>query len=319
MPNDPPTPVPETVVVVAGATGDLGGRIVGELLAHGVTVRALLRPDAASERVRRMTARGVTPVTADPGDVTALAVGLQGATCVVSALSGLDEVILERQSTLIDATARASVPRFLSSDFSADFTRTRPGHNRNFDLRREFAGRADRAPVAVTSILCGAFLDMLGAEMPIIVPRLRAVLYWGEADQPLDFTTRQDTAAYTAETALDQHATPRWLRIAGDTLSTRDIAAVMTELSGKQYRPVWCGTVGVLAALTAAARQLAPQPGVVFPAWQGMAYMRDMFSGQARLHPLDNDRYPNLNWTTVRDRFTHGHLPGTRSPSRSTR
>ena len=73
---------------------------------------------------------------------------------------------------------------------------------------------------------------------------------------------------------------------------------------------MWCGTVGVLAALAATARRVAPQPGEVFPAWQGMAYMQDMFSGQARLTPLDNDRYPDLTWTSVRKRFTTGHLPG---------
>lgn len=42
----------------------------------------------------------------------------------------------------------------------------------NFDLRRAFMARADQAPIRVTSIVYGAFLDMLGAEMPIIQPRL---------------------------------------------------------------------------------------------------------------------------------------------------
>jgi hypothetical protein len=48
------------------------------------------------------------------------------------------------------------------------------------------------------------------------------------------------------------------------------------------------------------ARTLAPGRGAVFPAWQGMQYLRDMFEGRARLTPLDNDRYPDLRWTTAR-------------------
>lgn len=36
-----------------------------------------------------------------------------------------------------------------------------------------------------------------------------------------------------------------------------------------------------------------------FPPLQGMQYMRDMFSGRGKLHPLDNDRYPNLRWTSA--------------------
>jgi len=31
-----------------------------------------------------------------------------------------------------------------------------------------------------------------------------------------------------------------------------------------------------------------------------MQYFRNMFSGCAKLGPLDNDRYPDIRWTTVR-------------------
>ena len=63
------------------------------------------------------------------------------------------------------------VPRFIPSDYSADFTRTRPGDNRNLDFRRAFVERIDCAPIKATSILNGAFMDMLGSEMPIIQPQ----------------------------------------------------------------------------------------------------------------------------------------------------
>ena len=32
-----------------------------------------------------------------------------------------------------------------------------------------------------------------------------------------------------------------------------------------------------------------------------MQYMRNMFDGRAKLEPLDNDRYPDMRWTTVQD------------------
>ena len=157
-----------------------------------------MRPDVVPIALARLRELGATPAAADPGDVDALAAVSEGAAVVVSTLTGLREVVLDRQSALLGAAVRAGVPRFIPSGFSADFTRTQPGHNRNFDLRREFGGRADRASIQVTSVLNGAFMDMLGAEMPIIQPRLRRVLHWGQADQPLDVTTKDDTAAYTA-------------------------------------------------------------------------------------------------------------------------
>jgi nucleoside-diphosphate-sugar epimerase len=291
-----------TTVALAGASGDLGTRILRALVARGATVRTLVRPDAPSRETDRLAALGGIVARADAGDVGALAAACTGAACVVSALNGLREVIVDRQGILLDATVRAAVPRFIPSDYAADFTKTTPGHNRNFDLRREFMVRADRAPIRVTSVLNGAFMDMLGAEMPIIQMRLHRVLYWGDADQPLDFTTKDDAAAFVAAAALDD-TTPRFLRVVGDSVSARDIAAAMTAVTGERYRTIWVGSIGMLGGMIRAAKLVAPQRGEAFPAWQGMQYMRDMFSGRAKLEPIDNDRYPGLRWTSVREQL----------------
>jgi len=212
-------------ILVAGGTGDLGTRLVRALVARGAPVRALVRRDALASDLARVTGLGATLVRADWHDMASVVSACQGASCVVSALNGLREVILGRQGVLLDAAVEAQVPRFIPSDYAADFTKTTPGENRNFDLRREFMVRANRAKIEVTSVLNGAFMDMLGAEIPIIRPRLRRVLYWGEnPDQLLDFTTKDDLAAYVAAVALDTN-TPRFLRIAGDTVSAATIAA----------------------------------------------------------------------------------------------
>ena len=287
------------IILLAGAAGDLGARIAKALVARGATVRALVRHDAGAEDRQRLERLPVTPAPADVRNVDSVAAACTGASCVVSALNGLREVIVDRQGVLLDAAVKAGVPRFIPSDYAADFTKTTPGDNRNFDLRREFMARADRAPIAVTSILSGAFMDMVGAEMPIVQRRIRRVLYWGDADQPLDFTTKDDVAAYVAAAALDA-TTPRFLRVAGDTLSARGIATAMGEVSGHPFRTLRVGGIGSLGLLIRLAKRVAPQPSATFPPWQGMQYLRDMFSGRAKLDPLDNDRYPDLRWTSLR-------------------
>lgn len=144
---------------------------------------------------------------------------------------------------------------------------------------------------------------MLGAEMPILAPRIRRVLRWGDADQPLDLTSRADTAAYTAAVALDQ-APPRVLRIAGASISARGLAALASEVGDAPYPTLRVGSVRSLSALTAVARTVAPdKPDPVFPAWQGMAYMVDMFNGAGHLRSLDVDRYPGMTWTSAADRL----------------
>lgn len=288
-----------TVIALAGASGDLGFRIAQALVDQGAEVRALVRPDVAATKRAKLEGVGLTLAEADPRNRDAMAAACKGASCVVSALNGLHDVMIGRQGVLLDAAVQAGVPRFISSDFAADFTKTEPGRNRNFDLRREFMARADKADIRVTSILNGAFLDMLGAEMPIIQRRIHRVLYWQDADQLLDFTTKDDVAAYTAQAALDDTA-PRILRIAGDSVSARDIATILSGVSGEHYRPLWAGSLGSLGVMIRIARLVAPQPTAAFPAWQGMQYMRDQFSGHAKLSPLDNDRYPGMRWTTAR-------------------
>ena len=285
-------------IAVAGATGDLGFRIAAALVARGANVRALVRHDLSASDAERLSALGVERVAADPSDVADMAAACAGAACVVSALNGLRDVIIDRQVVLLDAAVMAGVPRFIPSDYAADFTATQPGRNRNFDLRREFKVRADAAPIQVTSILNGAFMDMLGEEMPIIQPRIKRVLCWGSADQPMDFTMKDDVAAFAASAALDP-STPRMLGIAGGTASARQLAETMSEVSGQRYRSLWVGPVAALSGIIALTKRFAPEPDDVFPAWQGMQYMRDMFTGQAKLCALDNDRYSEIRFTSL--------------------
>lgn len=280
-------------VVVAGASGDLGGRIVRALEARDVPVRALVR--RPSDALARPGVDQI-PVTFDDG--AALARAVSGAACVVSALNGTAPVILEAQGRLLDAAVAAGVPRFVPSDFCLDYRATRAGDNRNMDLRRQFAARLDAAPLRATSILNGPFAELLQGEAPIVLHRLRRVLYWGDADQPFDFTTKDDVAGFTAEVARDPDA-PRYLQIAGDQISPRGLAEVLTRMDGRRWRLLRAGGIGRLSALIAVARALTPQSDAPFPAWQGMQYLRDMSTGRGKLHQLDNARYGKTDWTSA--------------------
>lgn len=299
-PHGPPQHV--GTIALAGAAGDLGFRIATELVERGAKVRAIVRHDVAASDAERLSALGVELVAADPANVAEMTTACAGADCVVSALNGLRDVIVDRQVVLLNAAVMAGVPRFIPSDYAADFTSTQPGRNRNFDLRREFKTRADAAPIQVTSILNGAFMDMLGAEMPIIQPKIKRVLCWGSAIQPMDFTLKNDVAAFTASAALDP-TTPRMLCIAGGTASAQQLAETMSEVSGQRYRSLWVGPVAALSGIAALTKRFAPEPDAVFPVWQGMQYMRDMFNGQAKLSELDNDRYPEVRFTSLKQRL----------------
>jgi uncharacterized protein YbjT (DUF2867 family) len=288
-------------VVLAGGTGDLGGRIALALKRRENPFRALVRQGTSAESRARLEAAGANLVEVDYDDADSLRRACDGVSCVISALNGLEPVMIGMQGRLLDAAVAAGVPRFIPSDYSLDFTKTRPGDNRNMDIRRAFMARIDSSPIRATSVLNGAFAELLTGEAPIVLRKPHKILCWGRADQPFDFTTKDDVADYVAEVAHDD-AAPRFLRIAGSTVSSRQLAEIMTELTGERFdvlRPP--GGIGLLGVLIAVVRVVSPGGDEVFPVWQGMQYLRDMNTGRGKLAPLDNDRYGERPWTSVRD------------------
>ncbi len=290
-----------TSIAVAGATGNLGARIVRSLRAGGVPVRALVRPGTPADKLDSLQKRGAEVVPVDLGNRGEVARALSGVACVVSALQGLRDVIVGTQSALLDAAVAAGVPRFIPSDFSIDFTRMPEGTNRNFDLRLAFHRLLDAAPIRPTSVFSGAFMDLLLWGTPLLDLQGGRVNHWGSADQPIPFTTIDDTAAFTAAAALDQQA-PRFLHVAGDTISPRQLAAVATSVTGDAVSVVSLGTVEALKAEIQRLRAADPTPdSSPFPPWVRLQYSLSMINGLAVLGPLDNDRYPDIRPVRVKD------------------
>ncbi len=289
----------KTTILVAGATGHLGGLIISALLERGAHVRALVRTGTEAAKVAQLEQQGVQVVTVDMTDVAQLTNACEGVSCVVSALQGLRDVIVDTQSALLEAAVAAGVPHFIPSDYASDFTKLAPGQNRNFDLRREFHSILDKAPIAATSILNGAFAELLAYNIPFLNTKNKTVGYWEDADWRVDFTTMENTATFTAAAAMDDKA-PRILRIAGFQVSAREMATLASEVKHEEYQLINMGTQASLAAQNEKDRAAHPEgENEVYPNWQRSQYMLSMFSVQ--LSPLDNDRYPDIKWTSARE------------------
>ncbi|WP_192813110.1 hypothetical protein [Arthrobacter sp. TB 23] len=61
------------------------------------------------------------------------------------------------------------------------------------------------------------------------------------------------------------------------------------------------GASGMLSGMARIGRRVSKDEEATFPAWQGMQYFASMFSGEAQLHHVNNDRYGPQAWTSVRD------------------
>jgi NmrA-like family len=285
-------------ILVAGGTGNLGGRIIKALIKRGVEVRAIVRNGSEPEKVAKLTELGAKVITVDLSNVEQLKQACQGISCVVSALAGLHDVIVDSQIKLLDAAISAGVPRFIPSDYSSDFTKLPAGENRNFDLRKEFHQYLDKSPIAATSILNGAFADILSYGTPVYNVKNYSVGYWGDkSDWKIDFTTMDDTADYTAAAAIDP-STPKILRIASFQISPNELVAVGTEVKKIEFKLIPMGSMEDFSASNKQERSAHPEgEKELYPSWQGKQYLHSMFSVQNT--PLDNDLYPDVQWTSA--------------------
>lgn len=286
-------------ILVAGATGNLGKRITSSLIARGATVVALGRTGTADDKVQDLKTLGAEVALVDMSSVAEIAKACVGAVCVVSAVQGLHDVIVGTQSALLDASLAAGVPRFIPSDFSTDFTRLPGGENRNFDLRREFHQRLDNASISSTAIFNGAFAEILTYNVPLLDFEKKVVGYWEDPDWRIDFTTMDDTAAYTAAAALDP-TTPQALRIASFQVSARDLTKFTDEILKTPFDLVRLGSLDDLRSYNKSERAAHPEgENELYASWQQSQYMQSMFT--THHESLDNGRYPDVTWTKLQD------------------
>lgn len=289
----------KTTILVAGGTGDLGGRVIKALVSKGADVRALVRNSSDQAKVEVLTNLGAKVVQVDLADAEALKQVCAGVSCVVSALAGLRGVIVDTQLLLLDAAVAAGVPRFIPSDFSCDFTNLPEGENRNFDLRKEFHTHLSKANIAATSIFNGAFADILRYNTPFYNLKNNTVGFWGDADWKVDFTTKDNTAEFTAAAALDA-ATPEILRIASFQISANELAAIGSEVKKTDFKLIPMGSLAGLSEYNKRERAAHPEgENQLYASWQQSQYMHSMFSVQN--NPLDNERYPDIKWTAALD------------------
>ena len=299
------------LIVVAGGAGKLGQLLIQSLLAHpGVQIRALVR-DPGKPEVAALAQERVSLMAFDATSATdeQRAAAVRGAFAVVSTLQGGPDVIIDAQLALIRAARAAGARRFIPSDYSYDLFALPPGINVNSDWRRTLGERArgeTSASFEVVHVLQGIFADHNVLGFLGLLDRERAALrYWGDGTTPIDWTTWEDTARFTAAAALDDRPVPERLYVSGDRMDVLTFARTWEAGTGRKLTLERLGSVEELARETE--RRLAAEPGNMF-AWLPLMYARGVFGGQALLGPTHNARYPEIRPQTVAQAVARGAL-----------
>lgn len=301
----------QTTVLLVGVTGMLGSQIAEALLNQGnamapsahprVNVKALTRAGETDptkqQRLDALTKKGLQAIAGDLLEPDSLPNACQCVDVIISAVQGNETVMIQGQQNLIKAAESAGVPRMIPSDFAVDISKLDYGDNFNLDLRKKADEAFQGSAVQPTSVFNGAFIDVM------IQPFFKALVdwdagtftYWGDGNQPCDFTTVADTALYTATAATDRTLTGRPLRIAGDVLTMKQFHRALEAGSGRKLEARSLGSVDDLKAEIDRRKQTASNPWD----WIALQYVWCMVSGKGKLEPIDNDRYPHIHPVSV--------------------
>jgi len=283
-------------ILVAGATGHLGSMICKAVLGQGAKVVAVVRKESDAEKLASLAQMGAMVMEVDFKNHAEMAKACEGTDAVVSALAGLADVIIDTQKALLDAALTAGVKRFIPSDFCTDYQPLTPGENRNFDLRRTFRSYIDEKDIQPTSIFNGAFADILKYNTPVLNLKNRSVAYWGDkAGWKLDFTTMENTAAFTAAVALADES-PRDLHIASFQISPEMLKESIEAITRQDFTLQKLSELDEFSANIKKQRLENPSgEQELYAKWQQAQYMYSMFTTQ---HPkLDNQNYGDIAWT----------------------
>jgi hypothetical protein len=146
------------------------------------------------------------------------------------------------------------------------------------------------------NVLNGAFLDGIATPGAVITldDEAGTGTFWGSGDERFEATTVDDTASYAARAALDPDLPPGKFAVAAQTVSFKDILAATERATGRRYEPHSRGTVEDLQRWVADRRREGDDGSVAMG-----VYLRYMITGQTGLDDLQNDRYPDIQPTTL--------------------
>lgn len=222
------------MIVVTGATGNLGSRIVRELLERmpatdvGVSVRDT---SGAAE----LAALGVRVRRGDFTEPDSLAHAFEGASQVLVVSSNASgEAAVAQHSAAIDAAAGAGAERVVYTGHQASASDSlfapMPDHAATTDY---LASRGRPFTVLRNGFYASTVPFLIG-------PALKSGMIVAPADGPVSWTTHADLAAADAAILADpgrfDGETPPLT--APETHDLEDIARILTELSGKEIKRV---------------------------------------------------------------------------------
>jgi uncharacterized protein YbjT (DUF2867 family) len=249
------------VILVVGATGTLGRKVVRTLLASGEQVRAMTRVLAKVDELKELGAR---PVRGNLADRESLDFAVRGARVVIAAAHSIlgrghdaSEVVDDTgHHALIDAAREAGVEHFIytsvfgaSSDHPIDFWRTKARVERHL---RE-------SGMTYTIVRPTFFMDMHAYQLigKSVVEGKRVMLS-GKGANPRNFVASEDVSKVVIGALRVPSLRGETIDVGGpENLSSHEVVRIFERLGGRKAK-VGHIPLSVLRAMSRAASPIHP-------------------------------------------------------------
>jgi len=218
-------------ILVFGTTGQQGGSVAAALMKAGWPVRALVR-DPLSPRSVALHASGIDLVKGSFADVDVLRDAMRDAHGVFSVLPGdlaQDEEV-QFGCQIADLAAESGVGHFVYSS-GASVGEMMTGVAR-FDAKPKIEAHIRKLPFNASIIRPMIFMEML--VKPLYGLDKGQYTFFLRPDQAMQLIAVEDIGRFVAAIFADRtRFSGKTLKIAGDTVTGRDLEAIFSEAAGK--------------------------------------------------------------------------------------
>ena len=275
-------PLPWTVILVVGSTGELGGRVVRRLLARGDEVRCLVRPPTDDGDLRALGAQIARGDLTDPVSLRPACAGVDTvvvtATAIGRRLSGsggpsIHQVDDVGMAALVDAAQETRVERFIYVSFAGvDAGLGHPLERAKMASEKRLRASTLRA----TIIRPDAFQEIHLAPLGRFDMQAGKVAVFGKGDMRRRWVATDDVAGLIAAVVLEP-TTPPVIEFGGpEALSRNEAIVVVERLTGRTMK-----RQTMPRAVTRLAMRLLSRPNPALASVFGTGLLQDMFESQA--------------------------------------
>ncbi len=287
------------MILVVGATGQLGSEICRQLRAQGRVVRGLVRSGSAKEGMLREL--GVEIAHGDLRAPDTIGPACDGISTIVSTATAmgskdrrltLRDVDREGQLALVELARLRGVNRFVYLSASPSLRRSAP----LIGYKREVERAVRTSGMRWTIVQPSAFMDVWFSKLLGWDHVTGRAMVFGPGTAPISWICIADVAAYVTRALDDQRVANVELPLGGpEALGANEVVRIFEQLSGRPYR-VRRVPRPVLAALLPLAAMIDEK------AASGMSMGAQTSHGDVIDSPLQREL--DLPLTTVRDYAT---------------